>query len=109
MINDQPSILLLTQESIPTNRAIINELWCRIIPSTGLKVFWVAEFKANLGDLSSAYDLFVNEDEVDVDYLIMGPGCGAKDESQAKANKLIAIAEQRKDCGLLFHHIDQML
>jgi len=28
----------------------------------------------------------------------MGPGCGAKDESQAKANKLIAIAEERKDC-----------
>ena len=28
----------------------------------------------------------------------MGPGCGAKDESQAKANKLISIAESRKDC-----------
>jgi phage tail sheath protein FI len=28
----------------------------------------------------------------------MGPGCGAKDESQAKANKLISIAEERKDC-----------
>ena len=56
------------------------------------------QFKANLGDLSSAYDLFENEDEVDVDYLIMGPGCGAKDESQAKANKLISLAEGRKDC-----------
>ena len=28
----------------------------------------------------------------------MGPGCSAKDETQAKANKLIAIAEGRKDC-----------
>ena len=28
----------------------------------------------------------------------MGPGCGAQDESQAKANKLLAIAESRKDC-----------
>ena len=28
----------------------------------------------------------------------MGPCCGAKDESQAKANKLISIAESRKDC-----------
>ena len=57
-----------------------------------------AQYKANLGDLSAGYDLFENEDEVDVDFLIMGPGCGAKDESQAKANKLISIAEARKDC-----------
>jgi len=56
------------------------------------------QFKANLGDISKAYDLFENEDEISIDFLIMGPGCGAKDESQAKANKLIAIAEGRKDC-----------
>ena len=54
--------------------------------------------KATLGSLVDAYDLFSNSDEVDVNYLIMGPGCGAKDESQAKANKLLAIAEARKDC-----------
>jgi len=56
------------------------------------------EFKATLGSISNAYDLFSNRDEVDIDYLIMGPGCSAKDESQAKANKLISIAESRKDC-----------
>ena len=56
------------------------------------------QYKLNLGDVSNAYDLFENEDEVDVDFLIMGPGCGAKDESQSKANKLIALAEARKDC-----------
>ena len=56
------------------------------------------EFKATLGSIVDAYDLFSNKDEVDIDYLIMGPGCTAKDESQAKANKLISIAESRKDC-----------
>ena len=56
------------------------------------------EFKATLGSIVDAYDLFSNRDEVDIDYLIMGPGCTAKDESQAKANKLISIAEARKDC-----------
>ena len=56
------------------------------------------EFKATLGALSDAYDLFSNRDEVNVDYLIMGPGCSAEDESQAKANKLISIAESRQDC-----------
>ena len=55
------------------------------------------EFKATLGSISDAYDRFANKDEIEVDYLIMGPGCTAEDESQAKANKLIAIAEGRKD------------
>ena len=55
------------------------------------------EFKATLGAISDAYDLFANKDEIEVDYLIMGPGCVAEDESQAKANKLINIAESRKD------------
>ena len=54
--------------------------------------------EASLGDLSTAYDLFSNKDEIAVDFLINGPGLGSEDLSQAKANKLIAIAEDRKDC-----------
>jgi phage tail sheath protein FI len=54
--------------------------------------------KATLGALSTAYDLFANADEVEVDYLIYGPGLDTKEDSQAKANKLISIAEDRKDC-----------
>ncbi len=53
---------------------------------------------ATLGDLFTAYNLFSNRDEVEVDYLIMGPGLGNKFESQAKANHLISIANGRKDC-----------
>ena len=53
---------------------------------------------ATLGDLKTSYDLFKNKDEIQVDYLIMGPGLGARDLSQAKANSLIAIAGDRKDC-----------
>ena len=52
---------------------------------------------ATLGALKTSYDLFKNP-EIEVDYLIMGPGGGTKSESQAKANSLIAIAELRKDC-----------
>ena len=52
---------------------------------------------ATLGGLKTSYDLFRNP-EIEVDYLIMGPGGGTKSESQAKANSLIAIAELRKDC-----------
>ena len=54
--------------------------------------------KATLGALNTAYDLFANEDEIEVDYLICGPGLETKEDSQAKANKLISIAENRKDC-----------
>jgi hypothetical protein len=54
--------------------------------------------QATLGDLFTSYNLFSNRDEIQVDYLIMGPGLSNKFESQAKANHLISIANQRKDC-----------
>jgi len=53
---------------------------------------------ATLGSLKTSYDKFANKDEIQVDYLIMGPGLGARDLSQAKANSLISIAGSRKDC-----------
>ena len=53
---------------------------------------------ANLGSLVTAYDLFANKDEIQVDYLLNGPGLLQESDSQAKANKLISIAESRKDC-----------
>jgi hypothetical protein len=52
----------------------------------------------SLSALSSAYDLFSNKDEIDVDFLIYGPSMPEELESQAKANKLISIANLRKDC-----------
>ena len=54
--------------------------------------------KAELGPIISGYELFANKDEVAVDYLIQGPGCSVETDSQAKANKLISIANERKDC-----------
>ena len=53
---------------------------------------------ATLGNLITSYNLFSNRDEIQVDYLIGGPGLTDKSESQAKANQLISIAELRKDC-----------
>ena len=55
-------------------------------------------FAASLGNLMTAYDLFSNKDEIEVDYLLNGPGLILEADSQAKANKLIAVAESRKDC-----------
>ena len=53
---------------------------------------------AELGELITAYRLLSNKDEVAVDYLLMGPGLSNKLESQAKAQELVSIAGQRKDC-----------
>ena len=54
--------------------------------------------KATLGDLISSYDLFSNKDEIQADYIIMGPSMDSPTDSQAKASFLVAIANQRKDC-----------
>ena len=55
-------------------------------------------YKADLGKLITAYGLFGNKDEVEADFLIMGPGCATEAESQAKANYIISLADGRKDC-----------
>ena len=55
-------------------------------------------FTATLGNLQTSYNLFSNKDEESVDFLLMGPGLSAETESQAKANLLISIANDRKDC-----------
>jgi hypothetical protein len=51
-----------------------------------------------LAEIISGYQLFSNKDKYPLDYLIMGPGYINKIDSQAKANQLISLANQRKDC-----------
>ena len=55
-------------------------------------------YSTTLGDLQTSYQIFANDADVEIDFLLMGPGLTTKLESQAKANQLISIAEQRKDC-----------
>ena len=55
-------------------------------------------YSTTLGDLQTSYQIFANDADVEIDFLLMGPGLTTKVESQAKANQLISIAEQRKDC-----------
>ena len=58
----------------------------------------MVDIAASLGDLMTSYNKFSNKDKEAVDYLIMGPGMSTKAESQAKANKVISLANSRKDC-----------
>lgn len=51
----------------------------------------------SLGDIVSGYNAFINEEETDIDFLLMGSAGYSKEDTQALANKLISVAEQRKD------------
>ena len=59
----------------------------------------VDRFNVELGDVVGGYSVLENPAEYSVNFLINGPSGGASIyESQAKASKLIQIAETRKDC-----------
>jgi hypothetical protein len=52
---------------------------------------------ASLGQLADGYDLFESTDNYKVDFLLMGSTSYSKESAQALANKLISVAELRKD------------
>ena len=60
--------------------------------------FTAPTYPTTLGDIISGYNEFTNIREYPVNYLIMGPGMGSREETVGKANKLISIASNRKDC-----------
>jgi hypothetical protein len=52
---------------------------------------------SSLTKLSAGYDLFESTENFQVDFLLMGSAGYAKETAQALANKLISVAELRKD------------
>jgi hypothetical protein len=52
---------------------------------------------ATLAEISDGYDLFENTDNFQIDFLLMGSANYLKENAQALANKLISVAEIRKD------------
>jgi hypothetical protein len=50
-----------------------------------------------LAELRDGYDLFENTEEIKVDFLLMGSAGYDKETAQGLANKLISVAELRKD------------
>ena len=53
--------------------------------------------QATTSALNTGYDLFENTDNYDIDFLLMGSANYDKENAQALANKLIAVAEARQD------------
>ena len=57
----------------------------------------VGALTSGVDDLISGYELFANTEEVEVDFIMMGAAHHPKEQSQALAEKCIAVAESRKD------------
>ena len=57
----------------------------------------VGALNSGVDDIISGYELFANTEEVEVDFILMGAAHHVKEESQAVAEKCIAVAEARKD------------
>ena len=52
---------------------------------------------SGLDDIQSGYTLFENTEEYEVDFILMGSANYSKEQAQALGNKVIAVAEARKD------------
>ena len=52
---------------------------------------------SGVDDLITGYGLFENKEEIEVDFILMGAAHHTKTQSQALAQKCIAVAEARKD------------
>jgi hypothetical protein len=50
------------------------------------------------GEVSSAYDIFLDTEETEVDFVLMGGSMGTENDTLTKAQKVVAIAAARKDC-----------
>ena len=64
----------------------------------GLDYTGVGVYNAPLGDILTSYNKFSDPVDSDIRFLLQGGCSGSKEEEQAKANKLIQLAEGRKDC-----------
>ena len=63
----------------------------------GTNLNTVGALTATLAELKDGYDLFENTEEIKVDFLLMGSAGYGKETAQELANKLISVAELRKD------------
>ena len=53
---------------------------------------------ASTGNLAAGYDLFLNNDDYDINFVLMGGAGYERTAAQALASKVINIADTRKDC-----------
>ncbi|AOV62065.1 tail sheath [Synechococcus phage S-CAM7] len=63
----------------------------------GTDIEQTGALQVSVGDIAAGYNNFESDDETNVDFLLMGSAAYNEAEAQSLANKLISIAERRKD------------
>ena len=56
------------------------------------------DYAYTAGEVGAAYDLFLDTEETEVDFVLMGGSFGTEQDTLSKAQKVVAIAAGRKDC-----------
>ena len=69
-----------------------------IYPGSRVLTGGVDQLVSSLGELQEAYSKFDRENVSDLDYILQGPSESNLDDAVAKANFLISIVEERRDC-----------
>ena len=69
-----------------------------IVPGTRTLKGGVDTLTSTLGELQYAYNKFDIEAVFDLDYILQGPAGNTLNDAVAKANFLISIVEERRDC-----------
>ena len=56
------------------------------------------DYAYSAGEVNAGYDLFLDTEETEVDFVLMGGSMGTEADTLSKAQKAVAIAAGRKDC-----------
>ena len=56
------------------------------------------DYSYNAGEVGAGYDLFLDTEETEVDFILMGGSMPNETDTLSKAQKAVAIAAARKDC-----------
>ena len=71
----------------------------RILPTAGGPLSGGADdYAYTSGEVQAAYDLFLDTEETEIDFVLMGGDAANETDTRAKAAAVAAIANSRKDC-----------
>ena len=71
----------------------------RILPSAGGALSGgTDDYAYSAGEIQAAYDLFLDTEDTEVDFILMGGDAANEVDTTAKAQAVAAVANSRKDC-----------
>ena len=85
------------------------DAWGQASTDAGVSMFTLAWSSSDLadgaddyaytaGEIDSAYEVFSETEETEVDFVLMGGSMATETDTRAKAGSVMAIAQNRKDC-----------